>query len=346
MNLPVPPKVVRRLLLAPLVMAMAFGIFTTLPLLLIGAAVVSPFLPGSWRALRLLAFALFYLAMELLGLIAALGLWIASGFGARIRSPRFVTWHYALLRWALRALVVAAEWLFELKIVEEPGREAKLLRKDRPVIVMSRHAGPGDSFLLTHEILANDRRPRIVLKDTLQLDPFIDVVLNRLPNRFICTDPRRRQPEDDPVAAIADLAETMGPADALLIFPEGGNFTEQRRIRAIERLRSHGELVGAARAEALVHVLPPRQAGAFAALDGCSSADAVFVAHAGLDGLDTVADLWHAIPQNNTLTVSWQTVPREEVPSATARGDWLDSEWSEIDRWVARQHTRRSENAT
>ncbi len=33
------------------------------------------------------------------------------------------------------------------------------------------------------------REPRIVLKDTLQWDPAIDVVLNRLPNRFIRPDP-------------------------------------------------------------------------------------------------------------------------------------------------------------
>ena len=71
---------------------------------------------------------------------------------------------------------------------------------------MSRHAGPGDSFLLAHEIMnVADRRPRIVLKDTLQLDPFIDVMLNRLPNRFISTRPggRRRRGR-----AIAELAST------------------------------------------------------------------------------------------------------------------------------------------
>ena len=29
------------------------------------------------------------------------------------------------------------------------------------------------------------RRPRIVLKDTLQLDPVVDVYLNRLPSSFV-----------------------------------------------------------------------------------------------------------------------------------------------------------------
>ena len=55
------------------------------------------------------------------------------------------------------------------------------------MVVLSRHAGPGDSFLLVHTLMDRDhlRRPRIVLKDVLQLDPLIDVYLNRLPNHFV-----------------------------------------------------------------------------------------------------------------------------------------------------------------
>ena len=35
------------------------------------------------------------------------------------------------------------------------------------------------------------REPRVVLKDTMAWDPAIDVILNRLPSRFISPDPRR-----------------------------------------------------------------------------------------------------------------------------------------------------------
>ena len=333
MTFPVPPQWVRRLLLAPLVMVGAFWVLTALPLLLIGAAVLSPFLPGKWRALRLLAFALAYLAMELIGLLAALGLWIGSGFGAKIRSPRFIDLHYGLLRWALGALVIAAERLFTLEVVEDAGREiAPIAARPNPLVVLSRHAGPGDSFLLAHEIMSvAGRRPRIVLKAELQLDPFIDVVLNRLPNRFISTRPGAA---DDPVAAIAALASDMGPDDALLIFPEGGNFSEARRTRAIERLRDRGQLVGARRAEDLTYLLPPRPAGAFAALDACPTADAVFVAHTGLDDLDSMADLWHAIPQDNTLQVAWTGVAREDIPVGPERTTWLLDAWEDIDTWI------------
>ena len=56
----------------------------------------------------------------------------------------------------------------------------------------ARHAGPGDSFLLVHQLLSvYGRRPRVVMKATLQLDPSLDVMANRLPNVFIS----RRKPE-------------------------------------------------------------------------------------------------------------------------------------------------------
>jgi 1-acyl-sn-glycerol-3-phosphate acyltransferase len=342
-NLPVPPRWLRRVLIAPLVMAVAFGILTSLPLLVIGAAAASPFLPGSWRALRLLAFALAYLAIELLGLLAAFGLWIGSGFGYKMRTQRFIDLHYRLLRWALGALVAVAERVFTVSIVEDPGREiSSVTGRERPMIILSRHAGPGDSFLLAHEILSGARRrPRIVLKNTLQLDPLIDVVLNRLPNRFINPVASKRRPGADPVSAIASLAADMGPGDALLIFPEGGNFTEERRRRRIEHLREKGDLEAASRAESLTHLLLPHTAGAFAALDACPDADAVYTAHAGLDDLDQVDELWRAIPQENRLTVAWTLVPREQVPPEDEREAWLLDTWTEMDAWVAAEHAAR-----
>jgi hypothetical protein len=52
--------------------------------------------------------------------------------------------------------------------------------------VPARHAGPADTFLLLYELLVYaGRRSLLVLKDTLALDPWIDVLLD-LPG-----DPRR-----------------------------------------------------------------------------------------------------------------------------------------------------------
>ena len=55
---------------------------------------------------------------------------------------------------------------------------------DRPLIVLSRHAGPGDSLLLVHYLLSVcERRPRVVMKATLQLDPSVDILANRRAQR-------------------------------------------------------------------------------------------------------------------------------------------------------------------
>ena len=61
-------------------------VWVTLPLWLILAAAVSPGLPGRWRALRLLWVFILYATCESLLLVVLFGLWLASGFGWRIRT--------------------------------------------------------------------------------------------------------------------------------------------------------------------------------------------------------------------------------------------------------------------
>ena len=66
------------------------------------------------------------------------------------------------------------------------------------------------------------REPRVVLKDTLAWDPMIDVVLNRIPARFITPNPAAGEDLESQIAA---LATGLDENDAFVIFPEGGNFT-------------------------------------------------------------------------------------------------------------------------
>ncbi|HYJ72559.1 MAG TPA: 1-acyl-sn-glycerol-3-phosphate acyltransferase, partial [Actinomycetota bacterium] len=232
-----PPRIVRRLVLAPLLLVITFFLITGLPLLLILAAAASPLLPGRWRALRLLWFGLVWLAMESVALFACLALWIASGFGGRLSSEAYLERHYALMRWWLAVVFRVATRAFRLRIeIEEPPLtpEEARARLTRPVIVLSRHAGPGDSFLLVHHLLSRYRRkPRIVMKAALQFDPGLDVVINRLPNAFV---PPHRSPGNLVIKEIQRLAAGLGPTGALVIFPEGGNFTPRRRLRAIRLL--------------------------------------------------------------------------------------------------------------
>ena len=119
-----------------------------------------------------------------------LALWVASGFGWRIRSPRFQRAHYVLVQWFLQVLFWECQRVLHVRVAVEGPPPTTY--DGRPLLILSRHAGPGDSFLVVHALLNwYAREPRIVLKDTLQWDPAIDVVLNRLPNRFIRPDPGR-----------------------------------------------------------------------------------------------------------------------------------------------------------
>jgi 1-acyl-sn-glycerol-3-phosphate acyltransferase len=332
-----PPRPVRRITGPLLIGALVVGV-VLLPALLVVAVVASVWLPGRWRALRLLAFALAYLGVEVVALVAAAVLWVLSGFGRRLHTRPFQAAHYTVLRMVLDGLMRVAQRLFALRVVTD-GESWSPLDDGVPgstnaMVVLSRHAGPGDSFLLVHTLMNRDhlRRPRIVLKDLLQLDPSIDVHLNRLPNHFVSAGP---DAGDRSEAAIAELAQDLGDEDALLIFPEGANFTPQRRIRAIQRLRDRGLRSAARRAEAMRRVLPPRPAGVVAALTAAPHADVVFVAHTGLEHLSTMRDLWRGLPMDKTLHLRWWFVPAAEVPREESQlTDWLYRWWETIDAWI------------
>ncbi len=332
-----PPRILRRLVLAPLLPVITVALIVTMPLLLIVAAAASPRLPGRWRALRLLWFALAWLALESAALLVCLGLWVASGFGGRLRSESYQERHYALMRWFLGTLFGVATSAFRLNVeIEEPEltKAEVAARLARPVIVLSRHAGPGDSFLLVHHLLTRyQRRPRIVMKAMLQLDPGLDVVINRLPNAFV-----RPGRGTGVVREIERLARGLGPSGALVIFPEGGNYTERRRLRAIERLEHHQRVEEAARARTMRHLLAPRTGGALTAIAAAPDADVIFVAHTGLEDLVTLGDIWRALPMEQSLKARWWRVPTAEVPRGLPEQEqvrWLYEWWARIDAWIA-----------
>jgi hypothetical protein len=297
---------------------------------------------GRARAARIAVFAIVYTAAEVGGVAWAAWLWLRAGFGRRLGAPRHQDAHYALLAKLLDVLYRVGSALFALHIDpprsvagDGAGTPALPATPGRPLLVLSRHAGPGDSFLLVHALLAFvHRRPRIVLKQTLVMDPLIDVVLGRLPHCFVAPG---EGGGERATAQIRGLAATLGAADALLVFPEGGNFTWQRRIRAIASLRRRGLMRATARAQHLRNLLPPQPAGVFAAIDAAPHADLVFVAHTGLDHMQTVGQVWHGLPLTRTVEVTWWTVPTERVPAQEdARHRWLDDNWSRIDSWISR----------
>ncbi|MFL6115228.1 MAG: 1-acyl-sn-glycerol-3-phosphate acyltransferase, partial [Catenulispora sp.] len=307
----------------------------------IGAALytllTSPMRPRLGRARRVLAIAVTYASIEIVGLAVASWRWVRFLLDRDVERDREDL--LRSLRRSLRVLRTAAHRFAGLEVVMVAGPDDRVDAERElpagPLIVCGRHGGPGGAFLLAHLLLSDyGRVPRVVLKQSLAWDPLLDALLNRLPHAFVDPDPGDG---GSTASRIGLLARGMAADDALLIFPEGGNFTPRRRLRAITRLRRRGLFTHAARAERLRHVLPPRPDGLFAALEAAPESDVVFVAHTGLDHLLSAGDIWRALPLVRPVVFTWWAVSAAEVPrQAETRLGWLEDNWARIDRWVAR----------
>jgi hypothetical protein len=136
---------------------------------------------------------------------------------------------------------------------------------------------------------------------------------------------------------IARLARGLDHDGALVIFPEGGNWTPNRWRRGIRRLESKGRADLAERARDMPNLLLPRPGGALAAVAACPEADVIFVAHAGLDNIVTLGDVWGRFPIDQVVRARWWRVPYDQVPRDAAYEDqvqWLYAWWERIDAWI------------
>ncbi|MGE5281835.1 MAG: lysophospholipid acyltransferase family protein [Chloroflexota bacterium] len=276
-------------------------------------------------ATRLALFLWAYLAAEVGGLLALAALWAASLGGRRDAWLREATWRLQQ-RWA-GALFGAARALFGIR-VELSGEEAIA---PGPVIVLFRHASIVDT-LLPANLIARPHgiRLRYVLKRELLADPCLDVAGRRLPNYFV----RRGTGEAREVERVRALAAGLGAEDGVLIYPEGTRFTPQRRERAIARIAERDPGL-AARARRLRHLLPPRLGGVGALLEGAPGADVLVVAHHGLEGLRSLAEIWRGGLVGIAVRVRVTRIARAEVPAdPAARADWLYGVWQGIDEWI------------
>ena len=303
-------------LAGPVVLLLELALLAAAPLLLGLGALLSPVLGGR-RPLRLVAIVLAYCAHHLAA-CAACGLLWCAGLRGWQRG------HYAVMRWFVRGITRTVVRCARVG-VHVDGDEA--LRGDDPLVVLSRHAGEGDSLLVLHELLVRHRRrPRIVLHEALRADPLIAMLGTRLPNRFV--DPRGGDIEQE----IAALAGGLGPCDALLIFPEGKNFSEQVRQRGIARLLERGFHRQARWAREMRHVSAPRPGGALAAVEAAPQARVVVLGHSGFPS--GLGETWRLLPARQDVHVRWWAAP---APAAgEERVDWLFRLWRELDAWAAR----------
>lgn len=328
-----PPPTLRRRLTVALVLSLAVAVLAASPVLLAAAAVAHAL--GRRKPLIAVRLVLAYCLREIAVLGAAAALWLLSGGGALAQRPRVQSLHWSLLRWYVRGLARRALALLEIVIREDITQDAvHSLRGEDPVIVLSRHAGPGDTVLLIDRLLSHwERCPSVVLRQAVAMDPAIGLLTARLPHGVI-----DKSQGEDAERVIEDLAANLGARGALLLYPEGGNFSVQRRRSALASLRRRGRKRAAAAAQQMDNVLPPRPAGVLAALRGAPQASIVFVAHTGLGLAAYPRQIYREMPIARTLRLRVWLVAREDVPASDeGQVEWLNRRWQEIDDWVASQ---------
>ena len=96
----------------------------------------------------------------------------------------------------------------------------RALADPRPLLFLSRHAGPADTLLLLDLLMTRyGRMPSVVFKQTLAIDPVVDVIGHRLPHAVIDTS--------DPEECVTRIQAVSGELAA------------RRGDRAVSRRRQH-----------------------------------------------------------------------------------------------------------
>jgi 1-acyl-sn-glycerol-3-phosphate acyltransferase len=319
----------RRAVTFSVLMLLAIAVAGSLPVLVFLALCGDLLRPRRFALTRCTLLLALYLVCEVLGLIAALGVWLASGVWAGASRARFLRWNVALQGLWAATLYHGAARLFGWRTVIE-GREA--VRTGR-VLVLIRHVSSADTVVpVTFLGRPAGLALRYVLKEELLWDPCLDVVGNRLPNHFV----RRGSGDGErEVAAIQRLLDGLGPRDGVLIYPEGTRFSAAKRARILAGLAARGDRAAYDAAAGLRHVLPPRLGGTLGLLERNPGADVVFCAHVGLERASTIRHLLGGAPVGATVRVRFWRVPYAEIPLARAdQVRWLYDWWQRIDRWV------------
>jgi len=329
-----PPAPIRRPVTVTVWLVVSAATVVLSPLLL-GLGMIASAVTGRRQPAIAARLILAYFSYELAVLVACGALWLAAGGGRRIDTPRFQRAHWRLLRWYLAGLAGAGRESLEIHVTAEAAPEAtQALESDQPLIVFSRHAGPGDTIFIGDQLMSRyGRRPSVVFKESIAIDPCVDLLAHRLPQAMLDTSNR-----DECEARIAGVTARLAPRGTLLLFPEGGNFTPERRRSALRRLWRKGRRRSARQAEDMPHVLPPQPVGALAALRARDDADVVFSAHTGLGLAAYPRQFWQEMPIGRTLRTRMWLVRRGDVPAGEdEQVAWLYDWWKRIDGWIAAQ---------
>jgi 1-acyl-sn-glycerol-3-phosphate acyltransferase len=331
MSIPPPPRPARfliQLLWLPLV-----ALITALcvPLFVIGVLLWP--IDRRLRLVRVLAVVLVVLWLDAGLVTGCFYIWLRHlPRGRRTRGESWRAEHERLLLDALDGMMEHAQRWVGLRVeLEEPvdfGSERA------PLLVFARHAGPGDSVVLAWLLAAYaGRLPRVVLKDIIRWDPGIGAVLYRVDSYFV---PSRSGAGDDRTRPVQEMSESLERMDAMLLFPEGRNWTPRRWSTQIDRLRDSGHDERAEQAQRWEHVLAPRSRGVVTAMSTRPDADVMVLAHTGLEWLVTPWQIFKAIPLHDHpfLIRAWTFGPDERPSDPAEIERWLDAQWEVVNEWV------------
>lgn len=287
-----------------------------------------------WMAVRLVAFAWWFLFGELQGIAALVVIYVATGgpLGRGSKARRRLIYDLRI-HWArshLGGIRVLFGLTFRVEGIEHAG--------PGPEVILIRHASIIDNTLPDALIgHAHGLGLRFVLKRELQMVPTIDIGGRWVPTTFV------RRASEDPAAEIAGLrrlAHDLGPGEAVLIYPEGTRHTPEKLARAQELIAERQPAL-APLAARLRNVLPPRLGGPLALLDEAREADVVVCGHVGLDGFEYIRDIWAGGLVGNVVRVRFWRYPAASVPRGEAeRAEWLYERWQVLDDWVGEQLAR------
>lgn len=326
----------RRSLSIPAVLvALAVAVFAA-PLLVPVAVVVDLARGrGQLPSVRLWAFAVQYLLLDLFAVLSATLLWVLFGFGRRLGTDRAIALHGRIQWWWAARVLGAADRTLRLRF-EYDTPEAL---RPGPIIVIGRHCSYGDALLPA--LLFGHRHRlelRYVLTRGLTWVPALDVYGHRLRSHFV----DRGAGAGSELLAVGRLARGMDGDDAAVIFPEGQFFTPERRERALARVAADDPVLAEA-AAALRHVLPPRPGGVLALLGGAPDhTDVVLLGHVGFEGFSTVADLWRNVPLPRPISVrTWRFAAKDIPTGRRERVNWLYLRWQQLDEWIDGELRRR-----
>ncbi|MFN3218083.1 MAG: 1-acyl-sn-glycerol-3-phosphate acyltransferase [Acidimicrobiales bacterium] len=304
----------------------------TLPVVVVADLVTGP---RRMRFSRLLAMGINYLALETVGIVVAIALWIGTGFGLAMQTRWSQRLHHLVQLWWTRQVMSATERWLKAEIIDDG---ADLLTTGN-VIICARHASFFDAVVPAVLIgRTTDEVPlRHVLKKGLAFDPCLDIYGSRLPNHFVDRLPDNRGAELDAIGALG--AELDGAAG--VIFPEGTFHSEARAERIRARVgRRHPERL--ARIDKLRHLLPPHPGGTLAMLRAAAGADLAFVAHTGFEPFGSFRAIIANVPFDHPIRAKVWRVPATDIPDDDeARLVLIDRWWQTMDDWITehRRHT-------